>query len=51
LSIAVPYTDAVFADRAARDKLANSPELAVFNTFLPRTPRELADWLDNLPSV
>jgi hypothetical protein len=51
LSIAVPYTDAVFADRAARDKLANSPELAVFNTFLPRTPQELADWLDNLPSV
>jgi hypothetical protein len=51
LSIAVPYTDAVFADRAARDKLANSPELAVFNTFLPRTPQELAYWLDNLPSA
>ncbi len=51
ISIAMPYTDAVFADRAARDKLANSRELAVFNTFLPRTPQELAGWLDNLPPV
>jgi hypothetical protein len=50
LSIAVPYTDAVFADRAARDKLATSPELAVFGAFLPRTPQELADWLDSLPA-
>jgi hypothetical protein len=50
LSIAVPYTDAVFADRAARDKLASSPEMAVFDTFLPRTPQELADWLDDLPA-
>jgi hypothetical protein len=51
LSIAVPYTDALFADRSARDKLANSPELAVFDTFLPRTPQELVDWLDNLPAT
>lgn len=51
MSIAVPYTDAVFADKAARDKLAGSPELAVFDTFLPRTPQELAGWLDNLPAT
>ena len=51
VSIAVPYADAVFADRAARDKLVNSPEIAVFDTFLPRTPQQLADWLDNLPAA
>ncbi|MDI3314539.1 MAG: hypothetical protein QJR12_09755 [Mycobacterium sp.] len=51
LSIAVPYCDAVFTDKAARNKVVNSPELEVFNTFLPRTPQELADWLDGLPSA
>lgn len=51
LSIAVPYCDAAFTDRAARNKLVTSPELKVFNTFVPRTPQELADWLDALPSV
>jgi hypothetical protein len=49
ISIAMPYADALFTDKAARDKLASSQELAVLNTFLPRTPHELADWLDNLP--
>jgi hypothetical protein len=51
LSIAVPYCDAVFADKAARNKVVSSPELEVFNTFLPRTPEELADWLDGLRSA
>ena len=49
LPLARADTDAVFAYRTARDKLANSPELAIFSTFLPRTPQELADWLDKLP--
>jgi hypothetical protein len=51
LSIAVPYCDAVFADKSARNKVVSSPELDVFNTLLPRTPEELAHWLDGLPSL
>ncbi|BBX83551.1 hypothetical protein [Mycolicibacterium aubagnense] len=51
LSIAVPYCDAVFTDKAARNQMVRSPELEVFGTFLPRTPIELADWLDGLPPV
>jgi hypothetical protein len=51
LSIAVPYCDAVFTDKAARNRVVSSPELDVFNTFLPRTPQDLADWLDDLPAV
>jgi hypothetical protein len=49
LSIAVPYCDAVFTDKATRNQVVSSPELEVFDTFLPRTPQELADWLDGLP--
>jgi hypothetical protein len=51
LSIAVPYCDAVFTDKAARNQVVSSPELQVFNTCLPRTPQELASWLDDLPSI
>lgn len=51
LSIAVPYCDAVFTDKAARNQMVSSPEIEVFDTFLPRTPIELADWLDGLPPV
>jgi hypothetical protein len=47
----VPYCDAVFTDKAARNQMVSSPELKVLKTFVPRTPQELADWLDALPSV
>jgi hypothetical protein len=49
-AIAVPYCDAVFTDKAARNALAASRELRPFGTFLPRKPGELAEWLDNLTS-
>lgn len=48
LSIAVPYCDAVLTDKAARNQLVSSPELDVFNTFMPRKPEQLAQWLDEL---
>jgi hypothetical protein len=50
LSIAVPYCDAVFTDKAARNQVKSCPELEVFGTFLPRKPEELAGWLDDLPA-
>jgi hypothetical protein len=48
LAVAVPYCDAVFTDKAARNALAASPELRPLGMFLPRKPGELAEWLDNL---
>jgi hypothetical protein len=48
LAIAVPYCDAVFTDKAARNNVKQGKELAVFGTALPRTPAELTDWLENL---
>lgn len=48
LAIAVPYCDAVFTDKAARNQVVSCPELEVFGTVLPRRPEELADWLDGL---
>jgi uncharacterized protein YbbK (DUF523 family) len=45
----VPYCDAVFTDKAARNKVVSCPELEVFGTVVPRKPEELADWLDGLP--
>jgi len=51
LFVAVPYCDAVFTDKAARDKVISCPELAVFETEMPRKPEDLADWLDGLPAV
>lgn len=50
LSVAYAYCDAVFTDKAARSTLAQSAELRVFDTFLPRTVQELTDWLDQLPA-
>jgi hypothetical protein len=47
LSIAVPYCDAVFADKAARNTVEQSRELRIFGTVLPRTPQALTEWLDN----
>lgn len=49
LAVAVPYCDAVFTDKAARGALAASPEIRPLETFLPRRPRELADWIGGLP--
>jgi hypothetical protein len=51
LAIAVPYCDAVFADKAARNGVVSSRELDVFGTVLPRRPEELADWLNDLPAA
>jgi hypothetical protein len=50
LAVAVPYCDIVFTDKAARNALAASSEIRPLGTFLPRRPRELADWIDNLPA-
>jgi hypothetical protein len=49
MSVAYAYCDAVFTDKAARSALANSKELRVLGTFLPRTANELADWLSQQP--
>lgn len=51
LAVAVPYCDAVFTDKAARNALVTSRELDVFGTFCPRRPSELKDWLDKLPAA
>jgi hypothetical protein len=48
LSVAVAYCDAVFTDKAARNALSVAPELRPLNTFLPRKPHDLSDWLDAL---
>jgi hypothetical protein len=50
LAVAMPYCDAVFTDAAAWDALKGGRELKVFDTFLPRKPKQLTQWLDNLPS-
>jgi hypothetical protein len=50
LAIAVPYCDAVYADKAARNGVDQSKELRVFGTHLPRRPQELTEWLDDRPS-
>jgi hypothetical protein len=47
-AIAVPYCDAVYTDKAARNQVVNSPELRVFGTELPRRPQQLTHWLGTL---
>jgi hypothetical protein len=49
LAVAIPYCDAVFTDKAARNQVINSREMGVFETFLPRRPTELVDWLQDRP--
>ncbi|MFM8156027.1 MAG: hypothetical protein ACKOAF_08130 [Actinomycetes bacterium] len=44
-SLAVPYCDALFADKELRDALVRSGVHEDFGTFLPRRPADLADWL------
>jgi hypothetical protein len=51
LAVAVPYCHAVFTDNAMWNALTSSPELRLFGTELPRTPTDLADWLDQLPTA
>ncbi|TCN40504.1 hypothetical protein EV644_106433 [Kribbella orskensis] len=51
MAVAYAYCDAVFTDKAARSALANSKELRVFGTFLPRTANELTDWLNQQPRL
>ena len=46
LSVAVAYCDAVYSDKKAMHAVRSSPELGVFNTFVPRKPLEMADWID-----
>lgn len=50
-SVAYAYCDAVFTDKAVRAALANSTELRPIGTYLPRTPADLTDWLNNLPAL
>jgi hypothetical protein len=49
MSVAYAYCDAVFPDKAIRHGLLNSAELRVFDTFVPRHPSELVEWLDAQP--
>lgn len=51
MSVAYAYCEAVFPDKAMRSALQNSKELRAIDTFVPRRPEELAQWLDNLPTV
>jgi hypothetical protein len=51
VSVAYAYCDVVFTDKAIRAALANSKELRAIPTFLPRTPTELAEWLDQQPPL
>ena len=50
-SVAYAYCDAVFTDKAVRAALTTSTELRPIGTYLPRTPAELTDWLNNLPAL
>jgi hypothetical protein len=44
-SLALPYCDALFADKELRDALLRSGVHEDFGTFLPRRPADLTDWL------
>jgi hypothetical protein len=47
----VPYCDAVFTDREARNALvAHEDEVQVFDTFMPRRPEDLTEWLSSRPA-
>ena len=50
LAVAVPYCDAVYSDNAARSALLAHHLDATFGIFLPRTPAQLAEWLEALPA-
>jgi hypothetical protein len=48
LAVALPYCDAVFTDKAARNALTSAHEHGIFGTAMPRNPAELSDWLEQL---
>jgi hypothetical protein len=48
LAVAVPYCDAVFTDKAVHNALTASREILPFDTFLPRRPSDLTDWINAL---
>ena len=48
-SVAFPYCDAIFPDKALRHALLASKELRAFRTYVPRRPEELTEWLNVLP--
>lgn len=51
LAIAYVYCDALLTDVEARAALANSRALRSFGARLPRSAKEMADWLDDLSAV
>lgn len=51
MSVAYAYCEAVFTDNEAPNALRSSPELRTLETFVPRRPQELIEWLDSLPSM
>jgi hypothetical protein len=51
MSVAVPYCDAVYTDKAVRNALvSNEDEVKVFGTFMPRCPQDLTGWLNTRPA-
>jgi hypothetical protein len=46
LSVAVAYCDAVYSDKKAMNAVKSSRDDQLFGTFIPRKPRQMADWLD-----
>lgn len=47
LAIAIPYCDAVLTDKAARNAVVTMKVDRWSGTFMPRTPGDLALWLEN----
>lgn len=51
ISVAVPYCDAVYTDKAMRNALVSNEDVqGVFGTFMPRHAHELIDWLNTRPA-
>ena len=50
ISVAVPYCDAVYTDKAVRNALVRNEDVEkIFGTFMPRHPQDLTDWLNTRP--
>ncbi len=51
ISVAVPYCDAVYTDKAVRNALVSNDDVEIlFGTFMPRRPEQLTDWLRSRPA-
>lgn len=48
LSVAVAYCDAVLSDKQVWSAVRSGRELEPMRAFFPRTPEEMADWVDRL---